>query len=437
MVTTNERTILKGARLFDGTNTVREDMTVILEGGRIKSVEHDAAPAGIEGDRVVELEGDTLLPGMIQGHFHSGFGHFGAGISAPMLGLEAPPGFYGMLAAHNAKRALECGFTSVIGSSNGDYLDVSLREAILLGLIPGPRVFAGSHELMTTGSQEDGENRAWFMRLGQHGLARKLDGPEAFRKAVREELGRGCEVIKVTLGPGHGTSPVEDRCNLTPAELDAVVDTTHDRGRWVRAHAPSRKAILECARAGVDIIDHADRIDSECIDAVAAAGCAVCPTLLWNQRFLDFAENWDYETSGPLPIGDGFPETPDQTRARVRGVREDFEYTCEVLPDIQRAGIPLLVGDDFGTPLLPHGDYISEFETYVKQVGIPAQEVLRWATVNAAARMGCGEELGRVVPGYRADLVVVAGDPTADIGALRNVRAVLREGAFVCDALGG
>ena len=432
-----ERTILKGARLFDGGNALQEGVTVVLEGGKIASVDTDSAVAAGEGCRVVELAGATLLPGMIQGHFHSGFGHFGPGISAPMLGLEAPAGFYGMLAAHNARIALEAGFTAVIGSSNGDYLDVSLREAILLGLVSGPRVFAGSHELITTGSQEDGENRNWFMALGHHGLVRKLDGPEAFRRAAREELGRGCEVIKVTLGPGHGASPAEDRCNLTPAELDAVVETAHDRGRWVRAHAPSRKAILECARAGVDIIDHADRIDSECIDAVAAAGSAICPTLLWNHRFLEFAENWDYEGSGPFPIGDGFPETPDQTRARIRGVREDYEYTCEVLPELGRAGIPLLVGDDFGTPLLPHGDYVSEFEIYVKQVGIPAHEVLRWATVNAAQRMGCGEERGRIAPGFRADLVVVAGDPTADIGALRQVRAVVKDGVFVRDDLGG
>jgi len=435
MAATGERTILSGVRVFDAVNGVCEAATVVIEDGTIASVGDAAAPAPGEADRVLHLEGKTVLPGLIQGHFHSGFGHFGAGISAPMLGLEAPAGFYGMLAARNAKLALDCGFTALIGSSSGDYLDVSLREAILLGIVEGPRVFAGSHELMTSGAQEDGENRAWFMRLGNQGLARQLDGPEAFRKAVRQEIGRGCDVIKVTLGPGHGASPVEDRCNLTPAELDAVVETAHERGRIVRAHAPSRISILESARAGVDIIDHADRIDSECIDAVAAAGCAICPTLLWNQRFLDFAENWDTETSGPLPIGDGFPETPEQTRERVRKIRKDFEYTCELLPEVQRAGIPLLVGDDFGTPLLPHGDYISEFEVYVKQVGMAPLEVLRWATLNAASRMGCGDEIGRVAPGFRADLVVVAGDPTAEIGALRNVLAVLRDGVFLRNAL--
>ena len=433
MVATRNRLILTGARVVDGVDGVQETKDVVIEAGRIASV-----GSGFEsrsGDRVVELGGHSVLPGMIQGHFHSGFGHFGAGISAPMLGLEAPPTFYGMLATQNAKRALDSGFTAVIGSSNGDYLDVSLREAILLGIVEGPRVWAGSHELMVSGCQEDGENRAWFMGLSHQGLARKLDGPEEFRKAVRQEVGRGCDVIKVTLGPGHGASPVEDRCNLTSEELDAVVRTAHAQDRLVRAHAPSRSAILECARARVDIIDHADRIDSECIDAVASAGSAICPTLLWNQRFLDFAENWDFETGGPLPIGDGFPELPETTRRRVSRVREDFDYTCEILPEVQRAGIPLLVGDDFGTPLLPHGDYISEFEVYVKHVGISPLEVIRWATVNPAVLLGRGADLGRVAQGVLADLVVVAGDPSVDIGALRDVKAVLQEGVVVRGAL--
>ncbi|MED5262122.1 MAG: amidohydrolase family protein [Myxococcota bacterium] len=433
MGATRNRLILEGARVIDGVDGVQETRDVVIEAGRIAGIGSNFESRS--EDRVVDLDGHSVLPGMIQGHFHSGFGHFGAGTSAPMLGLEAPAAFFGMLSTRNAKLALDTGFTGVIGSSNGDYLDVSLREAILLGIVEGPRVWAGSHELMASGCQEDGENRAWFMGLSHQGLARKLDGPEEFRKAVRQEAGRGCDVIKVTLAPGHGASPVEDRCNLTPEELDAVVETAHARGCLVRAHAPSRSAILECARAQVDIIDHADRIDSRCIDAVAAAGSVICPTLLWNQRFLDFAENWDFETGGPLPIGDGFPESIEMTRRRVTRIREDFEYTCEILPEVQRAGIPMLVGDDFGTPLMPHGDYISEFEVYAKQVGISPLEVIRWATVNPAALLGRDEELGRVAPGAVADLVVVAGDPRVDIGALREVKAVLQDGVVVRGSL--
>jgi imidazolonepropionase-like amidohydrolase len=432
-VAQSTRIVLTEARLVDGGET-RTGVTVVVEEGRIVSAESGGTLPAREDERRINLAGRTILPGMVSAHFHSGFGAFGTGTAAPMLGLEASPSFYGMLAARNARIALECGFTSIIGSSNGGYLDASLKQAIALGLVEGPRVLACSHELMVSGSQEDGENRAWFMELGSHGLARKLDGADAFRKAVREELGRGCDLVKIAVAPGHGASPVEDICYLTSAEIEAVVETAHGLGKKVRAHCPSRKAILACARAGVDIIDHVDRVDAECIEALLKADCTVCPTMLWYARFLELADNWDHEAQ-PFPIGDGNPETHGETLARLRGVREDYDYTCQMLPQLQQAGVRICVGDDFGTPLMPHGDYVSELELYVKQLAVPACDVLDWATVNGAYAMGLGEELGRVEKGRLADLVVVDGDPLTDIGVLRTPLAVLKEGRWVLDHL--
>jgi imidazolonepropionase-like amidohydrolase len=155
---------------------------------------------------------------------------------------------------------------------------------------------------------------------------------------------------------------------------------------------------------------------------------------LWYARFLELADNWDHEAQ-PFPIGDGNPETHGETLARLRGVREDYDYTCQMLPQLQQAGVRICVGDDFGTPLMPHGDYVSELELYVKQLGVPACDVLDWATVNGAYAMGLGEELGRVEKGRLADLVVVDGDPLTDIGVLRTPLAVLKEGRWVLDHL--
>ena len=104
-------------------------------------------------------------------------------------------------------------------------------------------------------------------------------------------------------------------------------------------------------------------------------------------RFLQFAESWNY-AMGPFPIGEGFAETHEQVLARLRGVREDFEYTCTILPELVAAGVKLICGDDFGFAMMPHGDYVSEFEVYTKQLGIPALEVLRWASTNGAQRDG-------------------------------------------------
>ena len=431
------RIVFTGARLLDGEHPAREGATVVVEGRRIAAVAAGPVEAR-PGDRVVPLAGRTLMPGMVQGHFHSGFGAFGDGIASPVLGLEAPAAYTGMLAAKNARTALHCGFTSVIGSSNGDYVDVCLKDAVVRRHVEGSRVFACSREYVSSGEMAEGTNRSWFMDLGNLGLLRRVDGAEAFRQAAREDIGRGCDVIKISAAPGHGACPARDMCYLTPAELEAVVETAHERGKRVRAHCPSRKAILMCARAGVDIIDHADLMDAECIDAILEADASVCPSMLWSVRFLGLAEGWDHGAS-LFPIGEGIPETLDDTLERLRGVRRDFEHTCRIVPEAHRAGVRMLVGDDFGTPLMPHGDYVSELEIYVKQLGIPALDVLRWATKNGAEAAGAGAQLGTVERGKLADLLVVDGHPDADISLLRDparMPAIVKEGAFVRDALG-
>ena len=346
----------------------------------------------------------------------------------------------GMVAAKNAQIALQTGTTGIIGSSCGDNLDVCLREAMIMGLVQGPRIIACGHEFMASGDMADGTNRSWFMGLQHSGLTRRLDGPEEFRQATREEIGRGCEIIKLSIAPGHGSAPVRDISYLTREEIEAVVGVAHDHGKLVRAHCPSRIGILECARAGVDIIDHADRIDDEGIEAVVKSGASVTPSLLWTTRFLQFAESWDY-ANGPFPIGEGFAETHDQVLTRLRGVREDFEYTCEQLPKMMEAGVNLVCGDDFGFAMMPHGDYVSEYEVYTKQLGLPALEVLRWASVNGAKVMagplGFDAATARSSRGQRADLIVVDGDPVADISCLRDrVVGIVRDGEFIRDAIG-
>lgn len=434
------RVIFQDANLFSGEGAPQPGRSVVVEGNRITAVRDGAVKAG-EHDRVIDLAGRTLMPGLVQAHFHAGFGPSPSLSQAPILGLEAPPAYMGMMAAKNAQIALQSGVTGFIGSSNGDLLDVCLREAMILGLVEGPRMLACTRELMRPGDMADGTNRSWFMGLSHSGLTRRCSGAEEFRAAAREEIGRGCDVVKISASPGHGSSPVRDFCYLTREEIEAVVQVAHDHGKLVRAHVASRSGILACARAGVDIIDHADRIDAEGIEAVLKAGSAICPSMLWLTRFLQFAESWDY-ANGPFPIGEGFPETFEQTQARLHGVREDFEYTCGILPELVKSGIPLLAGDDFGFPMMPHGDYVSEFEVYVKQLDVSALEVLRWATTNPAEVMagplGLAGELGRVAEGQLADLLVVDGDPSADISCLRDrVLAIVKDGAFVRDALAG
>jgi len=432
--TNSERTIFRAALVLDGQHPGVDGTSVVVEGNRITRVAPDSAVEAAPGDRIVDVAGRTLMPGMVQAHFHSHFGAFGDGVTAPSLGLEAAPPYLSMLAAHNAYTALQCGFTGAIGSSNAHAIDVSLKEAILAGFVEGPRYLAGSPEIVTTGEASDYDNnRNYFMELGNTGLTRKADGAEEWRHAVRVEAGRGADVIKISASPGHGSSPARDVMYLTHEELNACVEAAHTLGRKVRAHCASRSAILACARAGVDILDHADRLDTECIDALLEAGTIVAPSMLWTVRFLEIAENWDHAAS-PLPISEGFPESLEQTHARIRGVREDFEYTCQWMPEAARAGIPMVIGDDFGTPPMPHGDYAPEITFYVKQLGIAPLDVIRWATVNGYAAMGLGDEGGTIEQGRLADLLVIDGDPSADITCLGDrsrLDLVMKDGDLV------
>jgi imidazolonepropionase-like amidohydrolase len=433
------RSVFRNGRVIDGRGEARSGWSLAAVGDRIEAVGPDASIDARPGDRVVSLAGRSLMPGMVQGHFHSHFGAFGEGVLAPALGLEAAPAYLSMLAAHNAKIALHCGYTGAIGSSNAHAIDVSLKEAILAGLVEGPRYLAGSHELVTTGEMSDyASNRNFFMELGNTGLTVTANGPQEWRLAARREAGRGCDVIKISASPGHGAQPARDILYLEEDELRACVDAAHKLGKKVRAHAPSRTAILECARAGVDIIDHADRIDEACIEAILEADCFVVPSMLWSARFLELAEGWDHAEKR-LPIDEGFPETLEATLARIRGVREDFEHTCRMMPEAARAGVKMIVGDDYGTPIMPHGDYGAELVLYVERLGIAPLEVLGWATRNGAEAMGLGDRTGTLEVGKKADLLVVEGDPSVDIGCLadpKNLVAVVLDGRWVKNPVG-
>lgn len=429
------RTVFVNGRVFDGTEVLASGTNVVVEGNRITQVSAAPVETGAE-DVVHDLAGKTLMPGMVQCHFHTGFGP-DAGNPSPYLGQGMPAAYLGMVAAKNAQIAIQFGVTSIIGSSNGDGLDLCLKEAILLGLTQGPRVVPCTHEFMASGDSADGDTRSWYMGIEHKGLTRRVDGVDEMRQAVREEVGRGCQIVKLAISDGHGSQVIPDWNYMSEDEVVCAVETAHGRKAMVRAHCPTTSGILMCARAGVDIIDHADLIDDEGIDAVVAAGASVTPSYLWSERYMAFAESWDY-ANGPFPIGNGFPETHEATLARLAGVKEQFEYSVSMLPKMRAAGINLCLGDDYGFAMMPHGDYASEMEAYVKY-GTPPIEVMQWGTRNGARAMGRhGTDLGEVAEGKLADLIVVEGDPTEDVLVFRdpsNVKLVLKDGQVEKDLL--
>jgi imidazolonepropionase-like amidohydrolase len=424
------RVLFRGAKLFGGGDDLPQGTTVVVVADRIAEVGPDSAFSVRPSDRVIDLDGGFLLPGMASCHFHSSWEGLSP-ISAPVTGLHAPPAYMALTAAKNARVALENGITSVMGASVGYEIDASLKQAIEDGLCPGPRLLAGSHELCSTGDLPTGAMINWHMALGNHGVIRTGDGPEAFRRLAREEIKRGADIVKLSATRGHAAGASDDGMTLTEEEVAAATQAAHQRGKRVRAHAATRCGILACVRAGVDVIDHADQLDDECIDAILENDAAIVPSVMYVVRTLQFFDQGLMQPFLPDPIPPIFEQT-------VASMRADLENMAEALPRADRAGVRILSGDDYGTAYLAHGEYAKEYTYYVEEMGFDPRRVLTWATSSAAEAMGQGDELGRVEAGMLADLVVVDGDPLADIRCLEDagsIRAVMKGGVFYKDTL--
>lgn len=385
------RTVLRSVNLIDGVRPAQPNRSVLIDGERVAAVGDAAAIETRPGDAVLSLPGRTVMPGMVSGHFHATFE--GATLAIFPLGVDQPPGVLMLRAAKNARLALDCGFTSVVGAGGGDDVDAQLALGIAQGLVAGPRIVPCSRNLGTTSGYID--LAPWWYGMQNLGACRLGDGPDAFRALVREEIRRGARMIKVFVTGGHGNLNTGRR-ELSRDELAAIVGAAHERGARVRAHCAWKAHLLECVALGVDVIDHGDEIDAECVDAMARAGTFWDPSALYLQKLLELPEL----------------QGPESEALRSASLRE-LDNIARWLAPAHRAGVRIVLGDDYGTAFLPHGSYAEEIAYYVKRLGVAPLDALAWATRNGGALVGL-PDLGTLEPGKLADLLVVDGDPSAD-----------------------
>jgi imidazolonepropionase-like amidohydrolase len=376
----------------------------------------DDAPATGPEDRVVDLAGRTVMPGMVSSHFHATYHELGSK-TAP-FGLEDPPALQAVRAAHHLQLLLQSGFTGAVSAGAPFAIDASMKAAIAEGLFPGPRLMAGSRDVSTTGHAGD-KSFPWYWDVGARGAINRSDGPDEFRRAVREEIKQGAEIIKMFVTGGHGTVAPSEQMEMSYAELSAGIEAAHERGALVRGHIANRDAIHLALDAGIDVVDHGDGLDEAAIERMVGLGTFLVPSVLFPARFAEMLG------------GEGLGFTS--------GMAQDIERALAILPAANVAGVKLLIGDDYGAIGLPHGRYADELEFYVKEAGIPPLDVIRWATRHGSELMGRGHELGAVREGFLADLLVVDGDPLADIALLQDparLLAVMKGGTLTKDELG-
>jgi imidazolonepropionase-like amidohydrolase len=390
-----ETLVLVGASLIDGSGAepVR-GRAVVVEGDRITQVVDDArAPRG----RRIDLSGCTLLPGLINCHVHL---CFGAEADPVRVMKDEPHALTALKVLRRAQETVEAGVTTVRDLGGRDYAEFAVRRAVAEGLFPGPRILGAGRPVCMTGGHGNS-------------IGREADGPDDARKAVREQLKAGADVIKLIATGGVMTPGVEPGSpQLTLEEMRAAIEEATKAGRRTAAHAQGSTGIADAIEAGITTIEHGIFLTDEIIASMKRKGVFLVATLAAPAAI----------SAGGLAAG-----IPDYM---VR--KSDAVVTAHVASfrRAHEAGARIAAGADSGTPLNPHGSLLPELELMVKY-GMTPLEAIRSATSMAAEALGLGGETGRLAEGHAADLLAVTGDPAERIGALGDVRLVLARGAII------
>ncbi|WP_315984821.1 metal-dependent hydrolase family protein [Hymenobacter puniceus] len=393
--------LLRPAAVFDG-ETLHPGWAILIENDRIRAVGPAAQLPAPAGARTLELPGLTLLPGLIEGHSHLLLHPYNEAPWNDQVLLESEALRVARATAH-ARATLAAGFTTIrdLGSEGTGYADVGVKQAIELGLIPGPRVLVATRALVATGSY--GPKLSANVDVPQG--AQEADGPEGVVRATREQIGKGADIIKVYADYRWGKDE-PSRPTFSQEELNLIVQTANSAGRPVVAHASTPEGMRRATLAGVQTIEHGDGGTLEVFRLMKQRGVALCPTVAAGDATAQY-KGW---RKGQDPE----PEKIQQKRLSMKAARQ--------------SGVQLAYGGDVG--VFAHGDNAREAELLVREYGFTPLEVLRGFT-SGNARIFQLPDRGRLQPGLLADLVAVQGDPTQDVAALRQVRLVLKGGVEV------
>ena len=390
--------LLRGAQLFDGT-AVHAGWEVLVEGDHIAAVgPHLATPAGT---RVIDLPGDTIMPGMIEGHSHM-FLHPYNETSWDDQVLHEPLAVRTARAIVHARDTLMAGFTSArdLGTEGAGFADVGLRQAIDQGIVPGPRMMVATKAIVAEGAYgPKGFEPGVKVPQG----AQEVSGADDMARAARDQIAAGADVVKM-YADYHYLPKEPSRPTLTQAELNAGAQAAHDAGRIAAVHTVTAEGMRRAIAAGVDTIEHGYGGTPEIFKAMHDHGIALCPTLAASDAVSRY-RGWNGQEPAPEAVQEN---------------RRSFKMALA-------AGVPICMGGDVG--VFPHGENWREM-ILMQQAGMAPIAVLTAATSGNAHILHL-DDRGSLKPGLLADIVAVEGDPTRDVAAVKAVRLVMKGGVVV------
>lgn len=383
------------------------DAAVLIEDGIIREIGVAKQVQWPEAAEIIDLGAKTVLPGMIDCHVHIGSN---GEARYEMLAVKELIPYKALKAAVHARTDLEAGFTTLRDMGEAGYIDIAVRQAINTGMYPGPRLVVSGHGLSITGGHGDSHFVPEVVVTSKIGV---IDGADAARKAAREQLKYGADVLKLMATGGvmsEGTEPGAQQ--LSYDEMKAAIDEFKKLGKNSAAHAQGTKGIKEAIRAGITSIEHGFFLDAEAIQMMLDNNIYFVPTLVAVHGIV---------TNG---VEAGIPEyAVNKARMAQAAHLDSFRRALA-------AGVKIAMGTDAGTPFNYHGKNAFELELLVR-AGMSPQQAILATTKTAAELLQVDKQVGTLEAGKYADIIAVDGDPLSDIKVLQDVKFVMKEGTVI------
>ena len=407
--------VIRNGTLIDGSGkaAARND-AIVIEGNKVKSVGALPPDVMLEDSRnvkVIDAAGQWIMPGLIDAHCHMSYGY-------PMIKGEGKgkgttrPEFSTLKSARSAQKVLRAGVTSIAVPGGTWFTDVGVRDAIRLGLMQGPRMFVAGRMIVTYGCIEDDEP-SWE-GTPDHSIGKLCNTADEMVTEVRRQGKHGVNFIKMA-DSRSGESQM-----LAKDEIAAVVGEAHRRNLKVAIHSRGAGSTRAAAEAGVDWIVHADLATERDLEAVAKAGMPILPTATFLSVVIDLGRK----------VG------AEQVQLDIGRMQRHYDLLGALMHKARELGIRLLVGTDTGNnAFTPHGElHAKELEIFVKHGGYSPMEAIVAATRDNAMAVGLDGQVGEIIPGKLADVIVLDRDPIADITVLqggKHLTHVIKDGKAV------